>query len=129
MLLQNVLIGLTLAMSALAAPNARSGSKLYSYAQNNCTSELGEVQDLPNDGVQGTPCQTFKVLYRTDGTKYRNLAQSIKTVNIQNGCTAYAYRAPNCVDSEVILKIDGSTSGEQCHQLDGTAESVKVTCH
>lgn len=129
MLLKNVLIGLSLAMAATAAPSARSGSKLFSYALGDCSSELGEVQDLPNDGVQGTPCQSFKILHRTDGTTYRNLAQSVKTVNIQSGCTAYAYSGPNCQDNQIILKVAGSTSGETCHKLDGYAESVKVTCN
>ena len=129
MLFKNILIASSLAIAAMAAPSARSGSKLFSYGLGDCTSELGEVQDIPNDGVQGTPCQTFKVLYRTDDTTYRNLAQSVKTVNIQSGCTAYVYSGPNCASNQVILKVAGSTSGEQCHKLDGFAESVKITCN
>ncbi|PWN31398.1 uncharacterized protein FA14DRAFT_158768 [Meira miltonrushii] len=129
MLFQNILIGLSLTIAATAAPSAKSGSQLFSYALSDCTVELGIVRDLPNDGVQGTPCQTFKALYRTDDTRYRNLAQSVKTINIQSGCTAYVYSGPYCPDNQVTLKVDGLTSGEQCHELEDLAESVKVVCH
>jgi hypothetical protein len=128
MLLYSTIFFLQLASAAFGATLARSGSQLTSYALGDCTNELASVQDIANDGVQGTPCQTFKVLHRTDNTVYRNLAQSVKTVNIQKGCTADAYSGPNCAGSQQILKVAGPTNGEQCHKLDIYAESVKITC-
>lgn len=77
-----------------AAPASLPGSSLSSYADTTCIQELSNVKDAPNDGVQGTQCQSLKAMWHKDNMKYQNLAQAVHLSNFQDKCTAYIHSRP-----------------------------------
>lgn len=116
----------SIASSVIAAPAARSGSALDSFADDACTKNLSHIKDVANDGVQGTHCQSLKVIHRTDNTLYRNLAQSVLLSDFQNGCTAYVFSGPNCHDDSIIAQF--TKDDDKCQSLQGYGESFQIRC-
>lgn len=115
-----------LTASTYAAPASSSGSRLSSYADTTCNQELSYTTDAPNDGVQGTKCQSLKVMWHTDYTKYRDLAQSVQLSNFQDGCTAYVYSGPDCHNDAEIAHFTKDSTG--CQTFQGFGESFQIRC-